>query len=432
MSSPSDSLAFLTDLRSRCGDTAQYETAFGPVHFFNRPEHVAAIFDADALRRTDLVKLVLGRGLLSSDGDFWRKQRRLMQPEFTRLRSEKFAELVTRSTGRLLRSWKPQMGTGEVLDLAPAMTELTLEVIVAALFSVELKDEGPDLVESITVLIEGLGARAGMTFNQPLRVTPEEQRNFTAALADVDAFCARIVEARRRALAEGERAPQDLLGILMTAPKEPLTDPELRDEVVTMLISGHETTALILSWTWALLATHPSVETALQKEVDDLLQGRAPTLADMPQLALTQRVLLEAMRLYPPVWFIARKAIEDVDVGNNLVPKDGTVLICTYLVHRHEEFWPDPDKFDPDRFLPEAVSARPRGAYFPFAGGRHTCLGQKLAMLEGTLILAQLVQSVRVRPEGDPFAQIDPAITLRPRRGLKATLESRAGTSHPE
>lgn len=427
MASLSSSLAFLSDLRAKYGDVAEYETAFGQVHFFNRPEHIAAVFDHDALQRTELVTLVLGKGLLSSDGAYWRKQRKLMQPEFTRLRSEEFAGLVTHSTQELLRTWGPLMGTGESVDIAPAMTELTLEVIVAALFSVELKREGPGLVETITVLIEGLGARAGMTFNQPLKVTPEENRAFKGALADVDAFCLGVIAKRRRAMAAGDEVPRDLLGILMTGSDEPLTDKELRDEVLTMLISGHETTALILSWAWALLAENPDVERDLHKEVDTLLEGRAPTLKDMPQLELTQRILEESMRLYPPVWFIARKAIADVHIGEHLVPKGDTALICTYLAHRHEEFWPDPDRFDPNRFVPEAVRVRPRGAYFPFAAGRHTCLGQKLAMVEGALILAQLAQSVRVRPLGDPFAEIDPAITLRPKRGMQATLESRTG-----
>ena len=404
-----------------------YETAFGRVHFINEPEHVARVLDDDVLQRTDLVKLVLGRGLLSSDGPYWRKQRKLMQPEFARLKNESFVRLVTESTERLLETWRPLAKEGATLDVAPVMTQLTLEVIVSALFSVELNSQGPELGDAITVLMEGLGEYAGMTFNIPMSFSPQGKREFSAALAEVDAFCKGIIDERRAAMGSGAPVPQDLLALLMSVEgQEQLSDTDLRDEVVTMLISGHETTALILSWSWALLDTNPEVLGRLHEELDQVFRDRTPTLEDIPKLALTRQILMESMRLYPPVWFIARRATRKTEIGPITVLAGENALLCPYLVHRHPDYWESPESFDPERFTPEAIAARPRGVYIPFGGGRHTCLGQHLAMIEGILMLATLAREVRVTLVEPTCPEIQPAITLRQLQGVRATLHPRA------
>jgi len=408
-------------------------TPFGKVHFVNRPGLVARALGERDLQRTDLVKLVLGRGLLSSDGEYWRSQRKHMQPEFTRLKSEAFAALVTSSTERLLSSWEAEARSGRDFDIAPVMTSLTLEVIVAALFSVDVASRDQELGDAITVLMEGLGERAGLTFNMPMSFTPEDKRRFEEALDVVNQFCQRIIDERRYLLREALPAPRDLLTLLIEAGgAEPLSDQDLRDEVVTMLISGHETTALILSWSWTLLHSNPLVLGELQDELDEVLGGRTPTLEDVERLDVTRRVLQESMRLYPPVWFIARRATRDLELEELSVKEGETVLVCTYLLHRREDVWPEPETFDPGRFHHEAVSARGRGTYLPFGGGRHTCLGQHLAMIEGILMLATLAQRVEVEVLEPEAIRLQAAITLRQENGVRVRLRMRHALSEKQ
>ena len=419
-------IAFLGELLAEGLEVPSYRTAFGQVHFVNRPALVARSLDEGRLVRTDLVKMVLGRGLLSSDGEHWRSQRRRMQPEFSRLKSEAFASLVTASTERLVSSWEEQARTAQEFDLAPVMTELTLEVIVAALFSVDLTERDNELGEAITILMEGLGERAGLTFNIPMHFSPTDKCRFEEALDVVNCFCQRIIDERRQLVNGPGPVPQDLLTLLMDPQGgAPLGDEDLRDEVVTMLISGHETTALILSWSWAMLHSNPSVLEELHRELAQVLGGRTPTLGDVARLGVTQRVLMESMRLFPPVWFIARRATEDLELDDLSVKEGETVLICTYLLHRRPDVWPDPESFDPNRFHQEAVAARPRGTYLPFGGGRHTCLGQHLAMIEGVLMLATLAQRFDVEVLDPDAIRMQTAITLRQENGVRVRLRMR-------
>ena len=424
-------LEFLSRLVGQGQDIASYPTHFGKVHFVNRPGLVARALGERELQRTDLVKLVLGRGLLSSDGEYWRSPRKRMQPEVTRLKSEAFAALVTSSTERLLSSWEARAWNGQDFDMAPVMTGLTLEVIVAALFSVDVVSRDQELGDAITVLMEGLGERAGLTFNMPMNFTPDDKRRFEEALDVVNQFCQRIIDERRRLLREALPAPQDLLTLLIEA-GEPLSDQDLRDEVVTMLISGHETTALILSWSWTLLHSNPQVLGELQDELDEVLGGRTPTLEDVERLDVTRRVLQESMRLYPPVWFIARRATRDLELEELSVREGETVLVCTYLLHRREDVWPEPESFDPGRFHQEAIAARGRGTYLPFGGGRHTCLGQHLAMIEGILMLATLAQRVVVEVLDPEAIRLQAAITLRQENGVRVRLRMRRARSEKQ
>lgn len=425
-SSTVNPLAFLASLATDPQGRAHYDTAFGVVHFFNTPESILQILDDQDLVRTDLVKSVLGEGLLSSDGKTWRMRRKIMQPEFSRLRGEAFAELTVRSTELALARWRNTFNPEEPVNLAPEMTRLTLEIIVQALFTVDLGTRAPNLVDAITVLMEGLGERANLTFNIPMMITPEGKRAFESALAQVDAFCQEVIEERRQRLAHGDAPPTDLLGDLLKSTDPSLSDRDLRDEVVTMLISGHETTALILSWSWMLLAQTPEVEAELHAEVDALLDGRGALLADVPRMVVTTRILQEAMRLYPPVWYIARRALVDTRIAGIEIPKNDTVLICPYLIHRAQAWWPDAEQFNPSRFNPDRFPAPVRGSYIPFGAGRHTCLGQHIALLEGVLVLATLARSIRVRPVYSTLPDMETTITLRPLGGLPATLELRS------
>ncbi len=232
--------------------------------------------------------------------------------------------------------------------------------------------------------------------------------------------------ARRRTLHASQR-PRDLLTLLIEAETEtgPMTDLQLRDELVTLLVGGHETTALALAWAWKLLAEHPTVANEMHREIDAVLAGRAPCLADLPKLAYVQAVFQEAMRLYPPVWYMARVANEKDVLHGHQIPPGACVLISPYFTHRHRAFWKSPNQFDPTRFINRDVSSQPRYTYFPFGGGRHQCLGMHFSMLEGVQILAQLAHRFEVRPIKGQDVQPDPGITLRQKPLMHALISLR-------
>jgi cytochrome P450 len=246
---------------------------------------------------------------------------------------------------------------------------------------------------------------------------------FKIALARVDEIVADIIADRR----QGKDDPSDLLSFLLSVRDEetgkPLTDRELRDEVVTQLIAGHETTSLVLSWAWDLLAANPDAESRLHLELDQVLGGREPGIADLAQLPQTMMVLQESMRLYPPVWFLAKKSLAAVEMEGILIPENALVIVSPYAIHRHSGYWQNPGQFDPQRFSSGAQQVK--YSYMPFGGGQHLCVGMNLALLEGHLIMAMIAQKFSIRPLADHIAVPHPSITLRMRDGLPATLVRR-------
>jgi cytochrome P450 len=427
-----DALEFLGGLVLRYGDVVRYRTRFGPCFLFVHPGHVQTILHRENYRRASLVKLMLGDGLLASDGPRWRSQRRLMQRDFQPKSIEPFAGAMTRETARTAAAWRAAAAAGAAVDVTEGMTLLTLRIVVDALFGHDLPDaRAAELCGAITQTINDLGQISWTVFGVPVRLTPQRNASFAGGKGVIDAFCYELI-ARRRATPAADR-PRDLLTLLVEADGEggPMDDRQLRDELVTMLVGGHETTALALAWAWKLLAEHPDVEARLHAELDDALRGRAePTTADVPRLAWTRAVFQEAMRLYPPVWYMARVANEDDVIDGYAVPRGACVLVSAWLTHRHAGSWREPGRFDPSRFLDggDAGAAAPahRYAYFPFGGGRHQCLGMHFALLEGTLILAQLAWQFRLRPVAGQDVRPDPGITLRQSPGMLATVERRA------
>jgi cytochrome P450 len=283
------------------------------------------------------------------------------------------------------------------------------------------------LCAAITQTINDLGKISWTIFGVPVQFTPNSNAAFAAGKGVIDATCYDMI-ARRRARSPGDR-PRDLLTMLIEAEVEGgdghMDDRQLRDEMVTMLVGGHETTALALAWAWKVLAEHPEIEAKLHREVDEVIGDRLPELADLSKLPWAKAVFQEAMRLYPPVWYMARVANEADVIHGHPVPKGACVLISAWFTHRHQEFWPDAERFDPTRFLDPAATPAHRYAYFPFGGGRHQCLGMYFALLEGTLILAQLAQQFRVRPLGGQQIRPDPGITLRQTPPMQAMVAAR-------
>ncbi len=367
---------------------------------------------------------VLGNGLVTSEGDFWRRQRKLAQPGFHRERLKSFAATMCDSTAEYLARWERE---SDVLDIHGALSELTLRIVVRTLFSSEVKQ--PDaFCDAISVMLKQAEYHSRTLVRAPYWMPTSRNRRFKQAMEHLDGTVYGVIESRR----SGGDTHQDLLAMLMTArdenTAEQMSDRQLRDEVLTMFGAGHETTANALTWLWYLVGQHPGVEARMRTEVQEALQGRTPTVEDLAKLQYVERVIQESMRLYPPAWAIERQAVSDDVVGGYRIPAGAVVMISPYVLHRHPKHWADlegsgPEIFDPDRFLPERSKDRHRFAYLPFGGGPRMCIGNAFAMMEAKIIVAMMLQKYRVRPLQDQTVEQVPGITLRPRHGLKVRLE---------
>lgn len=416
---------FVVELVARYGDVVRYFNPYGEVYFFNHPDHVQSVIQSANYQRERLVTMILGKGLLSSDGDLWRTQRRLMTPHFSDHCLLGFARVITETTLAAFHRWDELHAGESSMDVAFEMRRLTLDVIVRALFSVELDGKLDALSDAVTTLIEDLGTITGTLFNVNQQISPARNAKFQNAMRCVDEFAYGLI-AERRSLS---KMPRDLLTVLLqskdTATGQPLDDKQLRDEVVTMLIAGHETTAITLGWALHLLTQNPGASSKLDTELDKALGGRTPTHEDLIALSYTRMVIEETMRLNPPVWFMMRRSVVETEIAGYSIPADASVLVCAFTTHRHKDFWEDPERFDPERFSPERSQGRHRYAHFPFSGGRHHCLGHGFAMMEAQLILAMIMQRWRLLPSLGHVVDPNPALTLRQRAGFLASMTRR-------
>jgi len=374
------------------------------------------------------LKRIAGEGLVFSDGDLWRQQRRLAQPAFHRDRIAALAGMMTDATEATLEAWTTR--SAEVINVSAEASKLTLQIVGRALFGTTL---GEDEQRFSTAVTGGL-VYANHLINRfmplPIWVPTRANRAARVAIATMDEIVHKIIDRRRRA-GDGAAANGDLLGMLIEARDEEtsatMNDRQLRDEVITFLVAGHETTAVTLSWTWHLLSGDAQVEARLFAEVDEVLGGRTPVLGDLDNLVYTKKVVQEAMRLYPPAWALSRQAYETDELREHRVVPNAVVTISPYLTHRHPEYWPDPERFNPERFSPKASAGRPEYAYFPFGGGPRRCIGNQFAMMEAALILAMTAQRFRlVAAPGHPVEK-DPILTLRPKPGVFMHLQRRTG-----
>lgn len=369
-----------------------------------------------------LVEPGIGRGLLTSEGETWRRQRRIMAPAFDHRSLMGYAPAMTEATAAVLARWG-ELPDGAPLDIAQEMMRLTLRIIARTMFSTDADDVS-------TIVEEAVGryqveVRPGLLdlLNLPDWVPRPATRPWFHIFDQLDRVIDRLM--RREPAAAGDR--KDLLARLLEARDaetgRAMEPREVRDQVVTIFMAGHETTAQALSWTWYLLSQHPAEEAKFHAELERVLGGQTPRFEDLAELRYTRMVLEEAMRLYPPAHTMSREALGDDVIEGHGVAKGSVVSIVPWLIHRHRLLWEKPDVFDPERFAPERVSARPRFAYIPFGGGPRICIGASFAMTEALIILAMLGQ--RYRPRLAPGAAIEPVglITLRPRHGLPMLLE---------
>ena len=362
---------------------------------------------------------IFGNGLLTSEGDFWLRQRRMMQPAFHRNRIANYASTMTVCASRLLESWK----SGDTIDLHDAMMRLTLEIVGKTLFHADVERDAPQVGENLHVLLEFTAdfRRLVMT---PKWLPTRLNRQANRAVRNLTEIIDRIIQQRR----ESNDDAGDLLSLLIHAQDEDgsrMTTQQLRDEALTLFLAGHETTASSLSWTWWLLAQNPRVEQKLHAELDSVLNGRTPTLEDLPNLPYTGHILSESMRLYPPAWAIARLAVEDHQLAGFPVPKGTGIAAVPWVVHRDPRWFENPEQFLPERWEGDLLKKIPRFAYFPFSFGPRQCIGNSFALLEANLVLATIAQQFRFNLiPGQPVAPLA-SITLRPRHGLHVSVESR-------
>jgi cytochrome P450 len=422
-----DSLAYLQQATSDFGDVVYLR--FGPqdVFFLNHPDYIKDVLvthhqsfmKGRALQRA---KRLLGEGLLTSEGDFHRRQRRLAQPAFHRGRISSYGTVMTDYAARTASRWRD----GETLDISQEMMRLTLAIVGKTLFDTDVEAEADEIGAALTSVME-LFDFLLLPFSELLEHFPlPHVRRFQKAKERLDATIYRIIEERR--LSDQDRG--DLLSMLLAARDEEgdggqMTDLQVRDEVMTLFLAGHETTANAMTWTWYLLSQHPDVEAKLHAELDAVLEGRPPTVEDVPRLRYTEMVLAESMRLYPPAWAIGRLALKDQDIGGYTIPAKALVLLSPYVTHRDARYFPDPVRFDPERWTPEARESRPQFAYYPFGGGPRRCIGEGFAWMEGILLISALARNWRMRLVPDHKVETMAVITLRPKHGMRMTVEKR-------
>ena len=354
---------------------------------------------------------------LTSEGDFWLRQRRLSQPAFHRTRIAGYAEIMVREAEHMMSGWRD----GDELDIHREMMETTLAIATRTLFGVDLGPKMPVIADALDAFIR---QNAGVSVWQLILKLPTRKRwRYLRGVRALDEIVYGII-AERRASGMGDDLLSDLLRAQDTDGSF-MTDRQLRDEVMTMLLAGHETTALALSWAWFLLASHPETQARLQDEVDRVLGGRQPTASDVPQLVYINNVVKETMRLYPPAWVITRMAAEQVKVGGYVVPAGSNVIVSPWVMHRDARFFPQPELFDPERWSPDREQPASKFAYFPFGGGPRSCIGNSFALMEAAILLAVVAQRFQITLV--PGQAIEPlaSITLRPKHGVRVRFRQR-------
>jgi cytochrome P450 len=431
-----DALGTLRRVARDYGDIVRLPVAFQDRIFLNHPDFIeqVLVIQQAKFHKSDLTKRIvgslLGQGLLISEGDFWRRQRRLAQPAFHRSRISGYAATMTESAQRHIQNWRD----AEQRDLAREMMALTLDIAVRTLFGTTLPDEAHQVGHSMTFLMRYSLSRQRSPVRLPESWPTPRNKRATRERAYLDSLVYRIIEQRQSLAkgangANGEADHSDLLSLLMSAMDEDgsqMTPKQLRDETMTLFIAGHETTAQMLAWTWYLLSQNPAAEARLHEELRDVLAGRSPDPADLGKLPYLYALMHEVLRLYPPAYIVARTSIEPSQIGGYDFPAGATILMSQWVMHRDPRFYDDPDAFRPERWLDGLADKLPAGAYFPFGDGPRRCIGQGFAMLEAAIVIATLAQRFQFRLVPGHPVEPEPLVTLRPRHGIRMTLHSRS------
>jgi cytochrome P450 len=422
-----DPLSFLQRLVKQYGDFVRFPMGGQLMSFVNDPESIQDVlvtYNSNFVKGRALqrARRLLGQGLLTSESDLHRRQRRLVQPAFHRQRIASYASVMVEHADRTSNRWR----NADTFDMSQEMMRLTLGIVAKTLFDADVQSEADEIGEAMTCILRMFNLLM-FPFAELIEKLPLPQmRRYHRMRARLDSVIYRIINERRQS---GEDHG-DLLSMLLFAQDQEedsggMSDTQVRDEALTLFLAGHETTANALSWSWYLLSQNPEVERKLHAELDEVLHGRLPTIADVPHLPYTEMIVTESIRLYPPAWAIGRRALTEQKIGKYVVPADSIVLLSPFVTQRDARFFPEPDRFDPDRWTAEAKQSRPQYAYFPFGGGLRRCIGEGFAWAEAILVLATLASHWRVHLV--PGTRVAPRalITLRPKNGVHVTIERR-------
>jgi cytochrome P450 len=419
-----DALGTLLRLAREYGDIVSMPVMRVSRVLLNRPEYIQQllVLDHAKLHKSTLTKLVvgplLGQGLLISEGDFWRRQRRLAQPAFHRSRTNEYSPVMVACALEQTRNWR----SGETRNIAEEMMKLTLEVAVRTLFGTSLAGDSGSIGKAMTFLMRHHLRRVRTPWRVPESWPTPANRRARREVEYMDSLIYRIISDRKK-----DTEPRnDLLSLLMAAMHEDgsqMTEHQVRDESMTLFVAGHETTALSLAWTWYLLGENPAAELRLHDELRAVLAGRPAEVSDIERLPYLNAVILESLRLYPPAYMMARMNVETLNLGGYEIPPRTTLLASQWVMHRDPRFFPQPERFMPERWLDGLEQRLPPGAYFPFGDGPRRCIGQGFAQLETALVIAAIAQKFRFRlKKGFPVIP-EPLVTLRPKYGIQMTLE---------
>lgn len=421
-----DPLGTLQRLARKYGDIVSVPVMGMRRVLLNRPEYTQQllILDHAKLYKSVLTKLVvgplLGQGLLISEGEFWRKQRRLAQPAFHRARTNEYSPVMVECALQQTKEWRP----GETRNIASEMMKVSLEVAVRTLFGTSLAADSAGIGRAMTFLMRYHLRRARSPWRIPGTWPTPENRRAQREAQFMDSLVYRIIAERKK-----ETEPRnDLLTLLMAAMHEDgsqMTERQLRDETMTLFVAGHETTALTLTWTWHLLGGNPVAEARLHEELGRVLGGRPAELGDLERLPYLHAVVLESLRLYPPAYMLARMNVEPMRFGEYEIPPGTTLLSSQWILHRDARFFEEPERFLPERWLGGLEQKLPPGVYFPFGDGPRRCIGQGFAMLESALVIAAIAQKFRFRLTPGFSVVPEPLVTLRPKYGIEMKIEAR-------
>ncbi|MEO1373629.1 MAG: cytochrome P450 [Cyanobacteria bacterium J06635_10] len=419
-------LGFLTNCAKNYGDVV-YLSGLIPSFLLNHPNFIEEMLvkKQQYLIKSQFVSIVkplLGNGLLLSEGEFWKKQRHLINPAFHHARIKAYSRVMVEYTQRMLDTWE----NGEIRDIHHDMMNLTLTIAAKTLFGSQVDKDVDTIEQAIKVTLKHFDIRSTnlLLFLLPDWIPTPDNLGFQTAVKQIDAIVYRLIQEHR---ASGDET-DNLLSMLLNLQSEDgtrMSDKQIRDEVMTLILAGHETTALTLSWAWYLLAKHPEIEAKLIAELKTVLAGGNPNLSDLRQLRYTEWVILETMRLYPPVWIIPRTVKSDCEIGGYHMKKGQGLVASQWIVHRDPRWFENPDTFNPSRWENDLIKRLPSFAYFPFGGGSRICIGKSFAMMEACLVLATIAQNYKFTLVSQQPVEPWASLSLRPKQAIRVRLDKR-------